>query len=172
MTSYWWIQFKAWNNTSWSCANKTWILTDFFSVVSTLAMFNGIEITKEKKKNEDVARYERVKLFDQKETNKKIVGNFQSKSLAQWPILFLIMIFLCRFDGYRWTMLKWRLWKKNLSKFTFYWHMIKMYLLTFWIKSINNLSQFSNRYDTISFFTTGQQSYHENRQDFDTSLLL
>ena len=74
MTSYWWIQFKAWNNTSWSCANKTWILTDFFSVVSTSAVFNGIEITKEKK-NEDVARYEGVKSFDQKTIRLLIIVN-------------------------------------------------------------------------------------------------
>ena len=51
-----------------------------------------------KKKNEDVARYERVKLFDQKETKQKIAGKFQSKSLSQWPILFLILVFLCCFD--------------------------------------------------------------------------
>ena len=47
---------------------------------------------------------------------------------------------------YRSTIKKWRLWKKNMSKFTFYWHIINMYLFTLWIKSINNLSQFYDRY--------------------------
>ena len=85
MTSYWWIQFKAWNNTSWSCANKTWILTDFFSVVSTSAMFNGIKIMKGKKRMRMLLD---MSVLNYSIKNKNIVGSCQSKSLSQWPICF------------------------------------------------------------------------------------
>ena len=95
MTSYWWIQFKAWNNTFWSCANKTWILTDFF--FSSLH-FSCVQRYRNNEGKKRMRMLLDMSLLNHSIKNENIVGSCQSESLSQRPILFLILVFLCRFN--------------------------------------------------------------------------